>query len=81
MDTLNLSFLNEAELEEDSLFHGTVFNVPMGPALRAGGISFSMLFCFHADSQDRGSREVDVEMADGQQSVLLFKTCQGKRGG
>lgn len=66
-DILNLSYLNGAELEEDSLFYGTVFNVPMRLALRAGRISFNMFFCFHADSQDRGSREEDVETAGGQQ--------------
>lgn len=68
VSTLNFSYLNGAELEEDSLFYGTVFNVPMLLALRTGGISFNMLFCFYADSQDRGSREEDdVETASGQQ--------------
>lgn len=68
MSTLNFTYLNGAELEEDSLFYGIVFNVPILLALRAGGISFSVLFCFHADSEDRGLREEDdVEMAGGQQ--------------
>lgn len=61
-------------------FMATVFYVPMPLALRAGGILFNMLFCFPADNQDRGPREDDVETASGQHWVILFETCQGKRG-
>lgn len=57
MSTLNFSYLNGAELEEDSLFYGTVFNVPMLLALRAGGISFNMLFFFMLTVKTEGQEK------------------------